>query len=328
MKDSEFIYFAEKDVLAPRFNANPASAYYKPNGMYVLASTDGKINGAVLPSNIKIEALFKLDESETKYIKLYDEENEEYVADSTIPIVASEGGLENNMMDQYESMFQVSYNDKSAIMPHIEDSELGNIILGDDDGDIPTLQNGILSVVETEEGLENRITFIINRDALTQEGSIYYKVLFADLSENAVIGVVPESEADFKIFNEYYKNRTSNILGGDYELILSATSNLTAGSLTFLDKITVYSEIACHIYGYAERVNDDGVFKYKTEYTIVVEVESSQGLDDISLSSVLFDSSSITPPAIQNKTFVIPDTHKLSPMELSYLHLMQMICYR
>lgn len=313
MKDSEFIYFAEKDVLAPRFNANPASAYYKPNGMYVLASTDGKINGAVLPSNIKIEALFKLDESETKYIKLYDEENEEYVADSTIPIVASEGGLENNMMDQYESMFQVSYNDKSAIMPHIEDSELGNIILGDDDGDIPTLQNGILSVVETEEGLENRITFIINRDALTQEGSIYYKVLFADLSENAVIGVVPESEADFKIFNEYYKNRTSNILGGDYELILSATSNLTAGSLTFLDKITVYSEIACHIYGYAERVNDDGVFKYKTEYTIVVEVESSQGLDDISLSSVLFDSSSITPPAIQNKTFVIPDTHKLSP---------------
>jgi hypothetical protein len=38
--------------------------------MYVLASTTGSIDGATLPTNIKINNLLKLDESSLKYIDL------------------------------------------------------------------------------------------------------------------------------------------------------------------------------------------------------------------------------------------------------------------
>ncbi len=75
--------------------------------MYVLATTKGRDAGDVLPGNLKIDDLYKLNEKdEIKYIDLSNVSSKDLI-DSGLSV--------EEMLLDYKSMFQISYSDKSLI---------------------------------------------------------------------------------------------------------------------------------------------------------------------------------------------------------------------
>ena len=107
-ENSEYIYAVEADALASRFQAGGTNP--KPNGMYVLASSTGSLDGATLPTNIRINNLYKLDETYFRYIDLnnvpisYKLDSDEYA---------------DKLNTNYEEMYQLSYNNKAEILRKI-----------------------------------------------------------------------------------------------------------------------------------------------------------------------------------------------------------------
>lgn len=250
---ANYIYAASNDVLADRFRLSD-SIYYKPNGMYVLASTKGRDAGDVLPGNLKINNLYKLNEDNIKYIDLSNVDNDDLI---------SSGSDAEAMLSDYKSMFQLNFSDKSLIQQTQEGtSKLYDIVLYDKYNNLaPVLRGGVVGV---NSNGEPTITFNVSSSAFNfvdGKANLNYVVQSATLSENAVIaknGITSSEHSDFK---DIYENRSSNIIDGNYEASISGVINQNS-SLTFSDKIRVYSEIACQMSSLVE--------KYYTDYTVII----------------------------------------------------------
>lgn len=273
---ANYIYAANNDALADRFKLQ-TSVNYKPNGMYVLASTKGRDAGDVLPGNLKINNLFKLSEgNEAKYIDLKNVKSDDLITD---------GDNVDEILTDYKSMFQISYSDKSLIQQYSEnDSNLYDIVLYDKNNLSPILRGGVVGV--DSDGMAT-ITFRVSNSAfnfINNQVDLSYSVKSAILSENAVIAKSGVTSLNHDSFRTYYSKRTSNILEGEYEALLTGT--LTKNSrLEFSEKLRVYSEIACEISGLVE--------KYVTDYKVIIECISEDLEVDLS-SFVDGNSSSIT----------------------------------
>lgn len=321
-EQSNYIYAADNPVLANRFRLN-TSTNYKPNGMYVLASTKGRDKGAVLPANFKISSLYKLNEAEGKYIDLNNISTDDVIHDE-----------EHNeeLLNDYQSMFQIRLSDKSAIIEQSTDDTLYDIVLYDPDGNAPTLTNGVKGV---DSSGKPTITFTISSDAFNLTGNsatVNYKVLSAELSENAVIAESGITESNHPAFLVAYNNRTSNIISGSFESTITGT--VTAGqSLKLSDKVTVYSEIACNV--------STLITTYCSDYTIIIDCVDTRL--NITMNSATMDGTNVavpdptpdgttynfgtTPSILPNGTLglvfrdvndILPDNHELTFIGLKH----------
>lgn len=256
---ANYIYAANNDVLADRFRLSD-SIYYKPNGMYVLASTKGRDAGDVLPGNLKINDLYKLSEDNIKYIDLENVSNDDLI---------SSGDNVNEIISDYKSMFQLNYSDKSLIQQTQEETlQLYDIVLYDKNNLSPVLRGGEVGVNSSGEPT---ITFTISTSAfnfVNGEASLNYVVKSAVLSENAVIAKSGITSSTYSGFKTAYDERSGNILDGEYEASISGIIKESESSFEFSDKIRVYSEIACQMSSLVE--------KYYTDYIILLQKESTQ----------------------------------------------------
>ena len=105
-------------------------------------------------------------------------------------------------------MFQLAANDKSLVLPKEDQPNLADLVLYDPNGVAPTLSGGIL------DNTNHTITFNVADNAFADSlGGFTYKVLSANLSENAVIaknGITLEEHTNFSAAynastNKYYK---------------------------------------------------------------------------------------------------------------------------
>lgn len=216
LMDSEqanYIYVASNDVLADRFK-NETSLNYKPNGMYVLATTKGRDASDVLPGNLKIDDLYKLNEKdEVKYIDLSNVSSKDLI-DSGLNV--------EEMLLDYKSMFQISYSDKSLIQQKDDNgSTLYDLVLYDKNNNSPILRGGVVG--SDEYGLPT-ITFTVSNSAfnfVNNKTDLNYYVKSAVLSEKAVIAKYGITSNEHHDFRNYYNLRSSNVLDGIYEASIS-----------------------------------------------------------------------------------------------------------
>ncbi len=291
-EQSNYIYAADNPVLADRFR-DSTSTNYKPNGMYVLASTKGRDKGAVLPANLKVNSLYKLNEEDDKYIDLSNIKNDDLLHSETDNA---------DLLNDYKSMFQIRLSDKSMIMEQIEDATLYDLVLYDKNGNAPTLMNGVIGM---DANGNPTITFTVSAGAfnLTNGSSaINYNVLFAELSENAVIAKSGLTDYDASEFLTAYNNRTSNIMSGNYESILSGTV-ISGQTVTLPNKITVYSEIACNV--------GSLITTYKTDYTVIINCVATALT--INLTNSQMDGTTVANPTLNGTTYDFGITNSISP---------------
>ena len=286
---SLYIYQANNDVLANKFRLS-SSPNYKQFGMYVLASTKGREAGAVLPANVKINKLYKLNEASYQYIDL---------ATPLVSNLVSSGADVDNLVTKYQNMFQVRYSDKSLVLPKIDLPTIGDIVLSDSTNSSPKLEGGIIN------NTAKTITFNLSNSAFSSS-TVNYKVESATLSENAVIAVTGIDQSNHEAFKVAYNARSSNVLGVPYEPTFSGVIN-TGGQLTFT--LRVYSEIAAQV------PPNDLVLPYSnfySDYTIIIN-RSTIALS-VSLNQVIMDGVAVTPPALVDDTYSIASaTRQLNP---------------
>ena len=291
-EQSNYIYAADNPVLADRFRESD-STNYKPNGMYVLASTKGRDKGAVLPANLKVNSLYKLNENEDRYIDLTNIKTDDLLH------LESEN---TDILNDYRSMFQIRLSDKSMIMEQSEDATLYDLVLYDKSGNAPTLMNGVIG---TDTNGNPTITFTISGSAFNlSNGSsaVNYNALSAELSENAVIAKSDLTDVDSAAFLTAYNNRTSNIMSGSYESTLSGT--VTSGqTVTLPNKITVYSEIACNV--------ESLITTYKTDYTVIINCVATALT--INLTTSQMDGNTVANPALNGTTYNFGTTNTIAP---------------
>src|SRR5690554_469843 len=304
-ENSEFIYPVEQDALALRFQnigTNPM-----PNGMYVLSSSTGSIDGAALPTNMKIIALFKLDESEFKYIDFNNVSLNDLVESSSYV---------TKLQNSYDDMKQLNFNDKSEILA--EDANVTPLIaeldLYDPTGNSPILTGGVI------DRSTNTITYNISNDSFSGN-TVNYQVLRNELSNNAIIAKANISETDY--YNDFrtdYDNRENNLLpaGSNFIETYNATFNNNVATFT----IRVYSEI------YVKDQNIYELDKYYTDYTIRIvrannnlDVDASIQIDnntpiinnntDVVITNPLMQPNGMLTATFTDLNDILPDNHKL-----------------
>lgn len=277
-ENSEYIYAANEDALATRFKQNGPNE--KPNGMYVLASTTGSLDGATLPSNIRINNLFRLNESTFRYIDLENvgiEDKELY------------DSYANKIESNYEEMYQLSFNNKAEILPEDQSAEtkIAELTLYDPYGNSPILTRGVVDYDS------KTITYRISNSAFSQN-SIYYEVKENLLSNNAIIAKSNISESELIDFRNNYLEAKNNVLDRSSEFKFSYSGTISSGQ-TISFPIKVYSELS---------IMDQNIFengKYTETYTVIlirentnIETNATITLNKDRVGSNTFDVSNIS----------------------------------
>lgn len=253
--NSEFIYAVEADALATRFRAGGSNP--KPNGMYVLASSTGSLDGATLPTNIRKNNFYKLDEGTFRYIDLnHVSEDDRLDEDDEDPFAIK---LNTN----YEKMYQLMYNNKSEILPEDKDAQtkIAELTLYDPTGKSPILTRGVVNYDVSPK----TITFTLSDSAFSQD-QFYYEVKENLLSNNAVIARDDIQISELGAFRTDYKNRVNGILSSKSPFKFSYSGSVTSGSSASFP-IKVYSEIS---------VLDQNAFtKYTETYQVIIVREAT-----------------------------------------------------
>jgi hypothetical protein len=169
---SEFIYFIEPELLAPRFQAGGENP--RTSGMYVLSTSFGSTFGSVLPSNISEEAIYPIDEDLIPSPSL----NLNYS-------MVSAGNLkpiDELVLDKFGELKQTLFNDKSAVV----DIGANSIVLHESTSSNTFLSGGVI------DDINKRITFTISLEAfLTNQTSVSYAVSAASVSSRALVAKRP-----------------------------------------------------------------------------------------------------------------------------------------
>ena len=260
---SDQIYNANRDVLADIFKEGGDRE--KPQGgMYVLATQAGRTNGAVLPLNIKLDRLLRIDESNEEYLNVFDVPYQKLIRSypsESVPIetwTREEVSLKN-IENARAEMYQVLFNDKSYLFPDGTNSSLADLTLYDPNGNYPTLSGGIYNENT------NTITFKVSASAFASMVDLYYEVESVTLSENAVVAKNGIDDTRFTNFKNAYKDhRMGHIITNDMKWTTPNDVDIVNGSASF--ELTVYSEASAQ---------ELFMLYYKTVYNIVIEVEPS-----------------------------------------------------
>ncbi len=245
-ENAEYIYAVEVDSLADRFQVNGSNP--KPYGMYVLSSTTGSIDGAALPTNIKVTDLYRLSEDGFKYIDL----DNIKVTDKVVPSEEDTEGI----LYKYMQMYQLSYNNKSEVLAEDESlaTKIGELILYDPNGNSPILRGGVINRES------NIITYTLSTTAFNSD-EFYYEVMYNDLSKGAIIAKTNLSNAEYSILKTDYNNRINEILPTDSLVKWSISGTISEDDEQEFT-LRVYSEL------YIKDQNIRDLDKYYTDYTI------------------------------------------------------------
>ncbi|MDY0023855.1 MAG: lamin tail domain-containing protein [Candidatus Izemoplasmatales bacterium] len=195
---TEYIYYAEYDLLADRFRKvedEGLGTNIRENGMYVLSTTAGQEFGEVLPRNINPSAIELINEDLDLMINNLDYGN--LAPSQTI-------NLSETIIDKYEALYQTRYNDKAELT----DSELQNITLHENNGG----SNTVLSSPEINYATKE-ITYTISMEAFDPlQETASFNIFDALTSANALIAVRPEDyyPTDELIISEYIEGSSFN----------------------------------------------------------------------------------------------------------------------
>lgn len=250
--NTEYIYPVDEDALATRFKAGGENE--KPNGMYVLASSTGGLDGATLPTNLKINNLLKLDETTFRYIDLENVSIGDLVNDE-------QDDYSSRLEDTYLNMYQLNYNNKAEILPEnmSDQVKIAELVLYDPNGNSPILTRGVVNYNANPK----TITFEVSNSAFSQN-QIYYEVKSNTLSQNAIIGKSNISFNDYNAFISDYDKSVDGVLPSNSLFKFSYSGTLNNGG-TVTIPIKVYSEIA---------IKDPNIFasgKYTETYNIIIK---------------------------------------------------------
>lgn len=100
---TEYIYYAEAELLADRFQASGENP--RPNGMYVLATSAGQTFGSVLPRNIDREEIGIIDEALNPNINIDYNDVDDYRLNLDVSII-----------DSYNKLRQTVYSDQANLI--------------------------------------------------------------------------------------------------------------------------------------------------------------------------------------------------------------------
>jgi hypothetical protein len=263
----EFIYYAENGNLSPTFINS------RPNGMYVLATSSGSTFGSILPANMTFNQLLPLDDVDGKLPRF------DIDYDNATRIVADESPTFENLLIDYEKLFQTMYSDKSRLL----DNTNTTLRLEEQGGSLSKLY--LPTVVHpTEQNPVGTITFNLHLSQLEFVGgnaTVNYKIYGAITPNNAVIAKTIEDYYGFPYgtnMNAYVSSYRSllndyanpNILPEnkpDLEPLFNYTFNFASfsSSTITIGYITSYSEVSQY---YDAFLNDN----YVTDYVIRLSV--------------------------------------------------------
>jgi hypothetical protein len=193
---TEYIYYAEYDLLADRFRSiadGGTGTNVRSNGMYVLSTTAGQEFGAVLPRNISPSDIELIDEDLNLSITDLDYNN---LAPSQT------NNLYQPIIDQYEELYQTRYNDKAELT----NSTLQNISLIENGGSNTSLSSPSINYSTKE------ITFTISMEAFdTGLSTASYRIFDSLASSNSLLAVRPSDfTMDDLIITEYIEGSSNN----------------------------------------------------------------------------------------------------------------------
>lgn len=263
LENTEFIFPVENDALATRFRVGDNE---KPNGMYVLSSSTGSIDGATLPTNIIISNLFRVNENLYEYIDLDNVPGSKKIIPSDT--------LEDSLLFKYQQMYQLSYNIRSEVLAKDETAaaKISELVLYDPNDNSPLLTGGVI----TRDLINNTgtITYNLSTDAFNalSPNTFYYEVLENELSAGAIIAKSNLTLSDYEQLRVDYQRSLNNILPGFFDdepstvrgiYERTSSTNWVGNQVTFT--LTVYSEIFVKDYG----IGSVGE-KYFTEYTVII----------------------------------------------------------
>ena len=293
---ANYIYQAKKDVLPISFQSQ------RPNGMYVLASSEGRDAGAVLPLNININHFYGLNETNDPVYYDLDNIKKE---DLNVPPRATINS--DPFYIKYSGMFQIVKSDKSAVLQKETQPTIGDLVLYNKDNlNMPFLDGGVI------DKANKTITYTVSQSAFPAAASYTFNVKSATLSENAVIAKNGLVKADQPAFQEAYIDRESNIMT-DTDYIFSYTGSFdTNNRIQF--PMTVYSEAAAD-----DPTGDLTIMSdYKSIYTIIIikelvnlNVELNQVKIDNTILGSLPGLINLPPP--DNLSYTIPSGSSVNP---------------
>ncbi len=192
---TEYIYFAEYDLLADRFKVGGTNP--RPYGMYVLSTTAGRDFGSVLPRNIRTSLIELINEDLTSFISLVDTDYS-----NIAPSISKD--LDAGILTNYDALFQTVYNDKAELI----DSSLQNLVLTEDGG-----SQSVLSLANIDYA-NKAIYYTISMEAFGPlQTSASFNVYDAWTSANSLVAVRAEDYfgLDDLIISEYVEGTDGNI---------------------------------------------------------------------------------------------------------------------
>lgn len=248
---TSYIYYAENALLADNFKS------LRPNGMYVLSSSSGSEFGAVLPKNFSIVDLKKIQMNVPNNIN-YNNVNSSYLLPDNNPSYLT-------LMSAYESLYQTSLNDKSALL---KDEQ--RLYMKD-----RNFNTEAFFYASSFTG--NEIIFVINKDFINNNSTFTFdfKLMDAIIPEGALIAKTGATQADllrFRSDNPVAKvatNTNSNPEEPPYNLAPNlsyyvANRNNILGQTITLGTFTSYSQAAIY--------DNNFTGTYKTDYTVKLQI--------------------------------------------------------
>lgn len=263
----QYIYFAENGNLSPTFINS------RPNGMYVLATSSGSTFGSILPANLSFERLLPLYH-EDNVLPRFDIDYE-----NPIRIQANQSQTYEDLLEDYEDLFQTMYSDKSRLL----DSTNLSLRLEEQSGSMSKLYLPTVTH-PTEQNPLGVITFNLHLSQLQFTGglsTVNYKIYGAVTPNNAVVAKTIENYYGFPYgtnmsgyissFRPLLYDYASPLIlpenKPDLEPLFTYTfdlNNLQTGLIN-IGHITSYSEVS---YNYDAFFNDN----YMSDYLIRLNV--------------------------------------------------------
>jgi hypothetical protein len=263
---TEYIYFAEYDLLADRFRQvadGGTGTNVRNNGMYVLSTTAGQSFGSVLPRNIDINQMEAIDEevANIEDLSLLDFNLTDIPPEFTM-------NLDANIITKYQELYQTRFNDKAELT----DSELQNFMLMENEGSYTILNLNAGSPISYIDFNNNTVYFTISLEAYaSSQTTVSYRIFDALASSNALLAIRPQDYQTLNpgatladLSNDLYDERLDEISVEDAAILeVNLPTNRTVTTQVSLGYFSVYSEAF---------VNDD-IFAdtdYYNDYEIII----------------------------------------------------------
>lgn len=246
---TEYIYFMDNDLLAPRFTS------VRPNGMYVLSTSAGQSFGSVIPKNIDMSYIRMIDEDYSGQISLDIDYN------VISPAMKTEFG--SSIENGYLNLRQTTFNDKAELIP----SDTVYVTIEEDDG-----SNTILSNPDVDY-INNTVTFSISMEAFNvSQTTASYSITTALISSYGLIAIRPDdyfghapSVAELQTLRADLYDEKNNVISTEDppDLTVTLPSHDITNNVTYsIGYFSVYSEafIGDNLYATTEYYNDYQVY--------------------------------------------------------------------